>query len=115
MAHIYNHYHPAVLRACNEIAKVAKEEGKTVSICGELAGDPAAAVLLMAMGYDVLSMNATNIPRIKSIIRFIKFEHAKKILSGVLTLDNAQDINDYLERNLKDVGITPIFKPKIGF
>ena len=113
VAHLYDHYHPAVLRACNDVAKIAKEEGKPVSICGELAGDPAAAVLLMAMGYDMLSMNATNIPRVKSIIRFIEMIQAKRVLDGVLGLDNTQDIHDYLDRNLGDVGITPLFKPRI--
>lgn len=113
VAHLYDHYHPAVLRACYDVAKVAKEEGKPVSICGELAGDPAAAVLLMAMGYDVLSMNATNIPRVKSMIRFIQLTQAKKVLDGVMVLDNSHDIRDYLSRHLKDVGITSLFKPKV--
>ena len=114
VAHLYNHYHPAVLRACNDIARSAHAAGKPVSVCGELAGDPAAAVLLMAMGYDTLSMNATNIPRVKSIIRFIEMGYAKKVLEAVLRLDNAQDIHDYLVRNLEGVGIAPLFRPRLN-
>lgn len=115
VAHLYENYHPAVLRACYHIAKVAGEEGKPVSVCGELAGDPAAAVLLMAMGFTHLSMNATSIPRVKSIIRLIEFSAAKKLLEVVLKMDNAHDIEDYLARNLQNVGITPIFSGDVDF
>lgn len=114
VARLYDHYHPAVLRACQYIAYGAKAEGKPVSICGELAGSPAAAVLLMAMGYDALSMSANNIPRVKSIIRFIELKQAKKVLDAVLRLDNTQDIHDYLSRNLEDIGITPLFSPSVN-
>jgi phosphotransferase system enzyme I (PtsP) len=109
VADLYEKYHPAVFRACNIIAQIAKEAGKPVSVCGELAGDPAAAMLLMAMGYDHLSMNASSIPRVKSLIRLIEFTTAKKLLDVVLKLDNALDIEDYLARNLKNVGITSLF------
>ena len=115
VAHLYNHYHPAVLNACYEVARAANAAGKPVSVCGELAGDPAAAVLLLAMGYDSLSMNATNIPRVKSIIRFVEMAYATKVLEGVMKLDNARDIQDYLERNLEGVGITPLFRPNLDF
>lgn len=111
---LYSHYHPAVLRACYIIAQEAKAAGKPISICGEAAGDPAAAVLFLAMGFDYLSMGAGNIPRVKSLIRFIEFDQAKKILDVVLTLDNSQDVEDYLHRNLKDIGITPLLKPITG-
>jgi len=115
VAHLYETYHPSVLRALSEIARVAVEEGKPVSVCGELAGDPAAAVLLLAMGFTSLSMNATSIPRVKSIIRLIDSVTAKKLLEVVLRLDNAKDIEDYLKRNLQNVGITPIFNGAVDF
>ena len=111
VAKLYSHYHPAVIRACYTIVQEAKAMGKPVSICGEAAGDPAAAVLFLAMGFDSLSMGASNIPRVKSMIRFIEHPKAKRILNAVLSLNNAQDIEDYLHRNLQDVGITPVLKP----
>lgn len=113
VAKLYDHYHPAVLSACYAVAKGAKAEGKPVSICGELAGDPAAAVLLMAMGFDALSMSANNIPRVKAIIRFLEFKQAQKVLDAVMRLDNSRDIHDYLHRNLEDIGITPLFGPSV--
>ncbi|NRB37741.1 MAG: phosphoenolpyruvate--protein phosphotransferase [Pseudomonadales bacterium] len=111
VSRLYSHYHPAVLRACYIVAQEAKKAGKPVSICGEAAGDPIAAVLFLAMGFDALSMGAANIPRVKSMIRFIEYPHAKKILNAVLSLDNTQDIEDYLHRNLHDISITPVLKP----
>ncbi len=108
---LYTHYHPAVLRACYTIVKEVKAAGKTVSICGEAAGDPAAATLFLAMGFDALSMGSANIPRVKSMIRLIEYPQAQRILNAVLSLENAQDIEDYLHRNLKDIGITPVLKP----
>ena len=61
VADLYDFLHPAVLQALRLVVAGAHAEGKPVSICGEMAGDPACAVLLMAMGFDGLSMNATNL------------------------------------------------------
>ena len=55
-----------------QAASDAHAEGKPVSICGEMAGDPAAAILLMAMGFDSLSMNATNLPKVKWMLRQVE-------------------------------------------
>jgi len=111
VADLYHSYHPAVLRACYDVAIAAHAEGKTVSICGELAGDPGAAVLLMAMGFDQLSMNATNLPKVKSVIRFIAYEQAQALLEKVLLLDNAREIQETIEADLRGVGITRLFRP----
>jgi phosphotransferase system enzyme I (PtsP) len=110
---LYNHYHPAVLRACYDIALQANSLGMPVSICGELAGEPMAAVLLMAMGFNSLSMSANNLLKVKALIRFVSAKQAEQILLAVLKLDNSQDIEDYLYRNLSDVGISPIQKPQL--
>lgn len=115
VSHLYNHYHPAVLLACRHIAKEAKKENKPISVCGELAGDPVAAVLLMAMGYDILSMNAINIPRVKSIVRYITLETAKKLLTRVLKMNCADEVQEYLHKKLDGIGIAPITRPKLSF
>jgi phosphotransferase system enzyme I (PtsP) len=106
VAELYHSYHPAVLQACKLVADAAHAEGKTVSICGELAGDPGAAVLLMAMGYDSLSMNATNLPRVKSVIRFIHSDQAQSLLQQVLELEHAREVHDVLDEALQSIGIT---------
>jgi phosphotransferase system enzyme I (PtsP) len=75
-----------VLQALQKIVDDAHQEGKTVSICGEMAGDPAAAVLLMAMGFDVLSMNATQLLKVKWTLRNVKRSQAKAILNDVMMM-----------------------------
>ena len=114
VAELYDYYHPSVIRALYDIAQQLKVIGKPFSICGELAGDPAAAVLLLAMGYESLSMSASSLLKVKSIIRFVDMPTAEKILVSVLLLDNSQDIKDYLQRNLSDVGISPLFKGQVA-
>ena len=105
VADLYNSFHPAVLQAVQKIIDDTHKEGKTVSICGELAGDPAAAILLMAMGVDMLSMSATNLLKVKWALRRITMEKAKDILAEVLTMDNAQVIRSSLELALCSEGL----------
>ena len=80
-------------------------ENKPVSVCGELAGDPSGALLLMAMGYDELSMNASNILRVKSAIRHVTLKQAKQMLDEVMTIDTAAGVESYLGAALKEMGI----------
>jgi phosphotransferase system enzyme I (PtsP) len=105
VADLYNSYHPAVLQALQYIVKAAHSQGTPVSICGEMAGDPGAAILLMAMGYDVLSMNSTNLPRVKSVIRAISLEQAEDLLSSVMKLADADTVTQYVEAALKRIGV----------
>ncbi|MBR9909476.1 MAG: phosphoenolpyruvate--protein phosphotransferase [Gammaproteobacteria bacterium] len=106
VADLYQAYHPAVLRALHQVVRDGHSQGTSVGICGELAGDPAAAVLLMAMGYDVLSMNATNLPKVKRAIRGITLEQAENILDEVMAQEDAESVNLCLERLLADGGYT---------
>ena len=105
VADLYTPYHPAVLQALKYIVVAAHSQGTPVSICGELAGDPGAAILLMAMGYDVLSMSSTNLPRVKSVIRAITFEQAESLLESVMKLSNAETVNQYVETTLRRLGV----------
>ncbi|WP_049631712.1 phosphoenolpyruvate--protein phosphotransferase [Cellvibrio sp. pealriver] len=111
VADLYQAFHPAVLRALQYIVYAAHDAGISVSICGELAGDPGAAILLMAMGYDVLSMNATNLPKVKSVIRGITYEHAKKLLSDVMRMSNGDQIREHIARELRESGLTRLIRP----
>ena len=105
VADLYNSFHPAVLEALYKIVVDAKSQQTPVSICGELAGNPGGAILLMAMGYNVLSMSATNLPKVKSVIRAITQEQAKSLLDEVVKLPDAQSVNDHMERSLKQLGV----------
>lgn len=104
VADLYDSFHPSVLLAMQHIVDVGKAENCPVSVCGEMAGHPAGALLLMAMGFDMLSMSATNLPRVKSLIRDVDLEFARKLLNDVMRLDNAQVINSTLEFTLEKLG-----------
>ncbi|MCZ6856137.1 MAG: phosphoenolpyruvate--protein phosphotransferase, partial [Gammaproteobacteria bacterium] len=105
VASLYQETHPAVLSALREVARAAHAEKKPIGICGELAGTPVGAVLLMAMGYDVLSMNATNLPKVKWVIRNVKRSDARRMLARVLRMDTAQEIQSYMHGQLIDAGL----------
>ncbi len=101
---LYDNYHPAVLSALNMIAQQSQQYQVPLSLCGELAGDPAGAILLLAMGYDKLSMNPHNIARIKWIIRHISSTQAQTILAHVLSLSTAKQVHSYLTEQLDQLG-----------
>jgi len=105
VADLYHSLHPAVLHALVRIASACRDAGKPMSVCGEMAGDPAAAVLLMAMGCDVLSMNATNLPKVKWLLRQISLTDAKALLDEVLELDNPYLVQSSLHMALKRMGL----------
>jgi len=99
---LYHAFHPAVLEALSQVAQGARAEGKQVSICGELAGNPMASVLLLAMGYDVLSMNATSLPRVKRAVRAITASDARRIWQEVRGLDSGAEVRERLDRFLSE-------------
>jgi phosphotransferase system enzyme I (PtsP) len=105
VADLYHSFHPAVLQALSHVANAAHEAGKQVSICGELAGDPSAAILLLAMGYDVLSMNATNLTKVKKAIRNVSSTEADEVLAEVMALESSEEILAHLEQFLIDKGM----------
>jgi len=105
VAALYEEVHPAVISALREVARATHAEEKPLGICGELAGTPVGAVLLMAMGYHVLSMNATHLPKVKWVIRNIRRSDARRILARVLKMDTAEEVSRYVNQQLVDAGL----------
>ncbi|MDF2182657.1 phosphoenolpyruvate--protein phosphotransferase [Neptuniibacter sp. CAU 1671] len=110
---LYNGYHPAVLQALRFVVREAHKEGVPVSICGELAGEPGGALLLMAMGYDSLSMNATNLPKVKAAIRKINLTDAQALLKEVMSMDDAEVIQQLIARRMAELGVSQRYLPFI--
>jgi phosphotransferase system, enzyme I, PtsP len=106
VADLYDYLHPAVLQALQTVVTDAHAEGKPVSICGEMAGDPAAAVLLMAMGFDSLSMNATTLPQ-------VNLSKAQEMLAELMKIDNPQVIHSSLQLALKNLGLAKMNSPVV--
>ncbi len=105
VASLYQELHPAVLAALREVAKAAHAENKPVGICGEMAGTPAGAVLCLAMGYDVLSMNATNLPKVKWVIRNISMHQSRRMLAQVLKMQQTDEIHQFMREQLINAGL----------
>ncbi len=105
VADLYQELHPAVIWALREVAVAAHREAKPIGICGEMAGSAAGAILLVAMGYDVLSMNASNIPRIKWMLRQISLMQARKMLARVLRMSDAEEIQKFMSEQIRAFGL----------
>ncbi|HSG61724.1 MAG TPA: putative PEP-binding protein, partial [Pseudomonadales bacterium] len=85
-------------------------EGKGLSICGELAGDPGASILLAAMGYRTLSMSANNLPRVKSVLRQVSMTQAHDLLQTVMHMDNSRDVQRCVDSLLRKLGLSRMFQ-----
>lgn len=110
VANLYSSFHPAVLGALQQVVQQSRLESKPVSICGEMAGDPGAAILLVAMGFDVLSMNASNLLKVKSVIRSITMESAKDLLDQVMEMEDAQTIRSAVDLALYNAGVDRLLR-----
>ena len=105
VADLFEEVHPAMLSALREIATTCHARGKPVGICGELAGTPEGAVLCVGMGYDVLSMNAANLPRVKWVIRRMSLRRCRRILARARRLPSSKEIIAYVREQLIAAGL----------
>jgi len=111
VANLYQGFHPAVLRALQVIVTEAKAVGTPVSICGEMAGDPRSALLLIAMGYDTLSMSASSLLRVKWVLRKISYARSIELLEEIKQMDNAAVIASHLDHVLDKEGLGSVIRP----
>tara|TARA_R110000772_G_scaffold125313_1_gene231974 strand:- start:665 stop:2089 length:1425 start_codon:yes stop_codon:yes gene_type:complete len=111
VADLYHAYHPAVLNSLQQVVDAAHAEGKPVGICGELAGDPAAVLLLMAMGYDMLSMNDNSLLRVKAVIRSCRFDDLEGLLGAAMQVDTADEVKALLRSAMIDIGMERLLQP----
>lgn len=100
VSYLYNHFNPAVLRLIKLTIESARKNNIWVGMCGEMASDPNAAAILMAMGINELSMSAPSIPRVKEKIRSITSAQAKAALDTVMTMEDGNTIKEYLQSAL---------------
>jgi phosphotransferase system enzyme I (PtsP) len=105
VAYLYQTLHPAVLRAVQQVIQDAHQLGKPVSVCGEMAGDPAAVLALMGLGVNSLSMNASSLPRVKWVIRSFTRDEAQELLQQALLLEEPYAIRDLYNGVLEQGGL----------
>ena len=106
VSYLYDPLHPAILRLVkNVITQSHNKPGKFTGMCGEMAGDPVAALILLGLGLDEFSMSASSIPQVKKIIRSVSFEQAKAVADKAMTMQTGAEIRQYVQDTLKELGI----------
>jgi phosphotransferase system enzyme I (PtsI) len=102
VAHLYQPFHPSVLRTLKNIIQSAENAGIKVSICGELGGDPMATMLLLGLGkLDDLSMEPHSIPKVKKIIRTIRLDEARQLADDVLEMSSSEEITSFITNEMR--------------
>jgi phosphotransferase system enzyme I (PtsI) len=94
---LYDPYNPGVLRLIAYVIEQGHKHHIEVGMCGELASDPKATLLLLGMGLTEFSMSAASIPQIKNIIINNNLATAKQVHQRVMEMDNSQAITAYLQ------------------
>jgi phosphotransferase system enzyme I (PtsP) len=111
VAELYDDLHPAVLRALEQIVEGARVFSRPVGVCGELAGNPVATILLMGLGVDSLSMSAGSLMKVKWVVRSFSVSRARQMLHAALRMEDAQQVRRFLEGALDDVGLGGLVRP----
>jgi phosphotransferase system enzyme I (PtsI) len=96
VSYLYKPLHPAVLRLLKFVVEAAGRAGKDVTVCGEMAADPLAAMVLFGLGVRTFSMNPIFIPRVKNALRSVSSRTVRRALAKALTLRTAQEVEEQL-------------------
>lgn len=105
VAHLANPLNPAVLMLIKHTIDSAHAEGKWVGLCGELAGEPLAAPILLGLGLDEFSMSPARVPVIKQVMRKLKKDACQSLAAEVLTFMNAQEVEEASLKFLANLGM----------
>ncbi|RPI06386.1 MAG: phosphoenolpyruvate--protein phosphotransferase [Ignavibacteriae bacterium] len=98
---LFQEFHPAVIRFLRRIIERGKQEHAWVGMCGQMAGDPLATILLVGLGLDEFSVVPTVLPEIKKIIRSIHFTEAQHVAERVLAMQSEDEIKAFLKHLMK--------------
>jgi phosphotransferase system enzyme I (PtsI) len=96
VSYLYEPLHPAVLRIIRWVVQSGHQAGIPVAICGEMAAEPAYAIVLLGMGLDEFSMNPISIPKVKKLLRMSKFEETRLLVEQLFQLSTASEIEGYV-------------------
>jgi phosphotransferase system enzyme I (PtsI) len=96
VSYLYEPLHPAVLRIIRWVVQSGHQAGIPVAICGEMAAEPAYAVLLLGLGLDELSMNPFFIPKVKKVLRMSRFEESRSFVEQLFRFPTASEIERFV-------------------
>ncbi|MDI6778659.1 MAG: phosphoenolpyruvate--protein phosphotransferase [Bacteroidota bacterium] len=100
---LYQEFHPSVIRTIKHIIDAGHQNGKWVGMCGEMAGDPLATILLLGLELDEFSVVSAVLPEIKKIIRSVEFSEAQKIAKKVLKMNTALEVQTFLKSTMRQL------------
>lgn len=103
VAHLYEPFHPAVLRMIHQVVDAGNKEGIEVSLCGEIAGDPLSILILLSLGLKEFSMNIGSIPLIKKMIRMLPLRGVRDGFTGILQLSTSKKVEDFVLKKAKSL------------
>lgn len=96
VSYLYEPLHPAILRIIRGLVQTAHQAGIPVAICGEMAAEPAYALILLGIGLDEFSMNPVSIPKVKKVLRISRFEETRALVEKVFQFSTASEIEFYI-------------------
>jgi phosphotransferase system enzyme I (PtsI) len=103
VAGLYNAGDPAVLRLIEQVTRAAEPAGVSVTVCGEMSGDPPHTLVLLGLGVRQFSAAPHKLPGIKKLIRAVAVEEAEAIARAVMRLETARDVNNYLREQTRRI------------
>lgn len=101
VAYLYDAGHPAVLRALRKAVDGARAAGRSIGVCGVMAGDPLYTQVLAGLGFDELSMSIVSVPRVKRILRATDAAEARALVGELLGLRTAAEVADTLRKEMQ--------------
>ncbi len=101
VAHLYQPYHPAILELIRKTIDAGHEQGIWVGVCGEMAGDTLATLLLLGLGVDELSVSPALIPEVKKLIRSSTYEESRALAEKICSYQTAMEARDALVRFMR--------------
>ncbi len=101
LAYLYQAYNPAILRLIREVIEKGHHKTVWVGMCGEMASDPLATMILIGLGLDEFSVSPISIPLIKEIIRRVDYTECEGLAETVLKCQSVEEVKVVLRTILK--------------
>ena len=105
LAHLYDPFDPAVLRLLYRVIEAARRQGIVVGMCGEMAGDPLATLVLLGMGLEEFSASSGSLAMVKRIIRTVSAADAENLLFEVMQLTDGAQVRQTIKKRMAALGI----------
>jgi len=103
VAYLYEPLHPAILRLIKMIIEKAHKEGISVSICGEMGGEPLNIIVLLGLGIDNFSMNPISIPKVKKILNLLTLKESKNLAQKALKCSTGEEIKEIVMKKMREM------------